>query len=118
MDNQTQGALRDEINPELLNMICGPEASVIVMEIQLSRKVQKLIEDRTKEGKCLQCEREAWRRQLCTRCYHRFRAAIQERPKKERPAIEAKMIERGMIAEDRQGQRTDVVNVFRQFAGG
>lgn len=94
------------------------ETSVIVMAVQLSRKVQKLIEDRTRSKKCLQCDNPAWRRQLCTCCYGRFRAALSEVPKKERPALEAKMIERGMVAEDRQGQRHDVVNVFRQFAEG
>lgn len=96
-------------------MFFESEASVIVMEVQLTPKVRKRVAERTEAGKCLKCDCEVHRRGLCTKHYSQFRTALLERPKKERPAIEAKLIERGDVAKDRQGQRS-VVNEFREFA--
>ena len=92
------------------------EVSVVVMDVKLSAKVKKQVDDRLGAGKCLQCEKPVYRRGLCSCHYGRYRTALQEQPKKARGELEARMIEKGMIASDRQGHRPNVVNVFRDFA--
>lgn len=92
------------------------EVSVVVMDVKLSTKVKKQVESRLESGKCLQCDSPIHRRGLCTCHYGRYRAALQEQPKKVRGELEARMIEKGMVAHERQGHRPNVVNVFRDFA--
>jgi hypothetical protein len=58
--------------------------SVIVMEVRVSPKVRKQIEERVTQGKCLHCERDIYRRGLCTTHYTRYRTAIQELPSAQR----------------------------------
>lgn len=90
------------------------EARVIVMIVQLSRKISKLVSDKLTRGECLRCNRSIFRRMLCTFHYGQFRAALLERPKKDRPQFEADLIAEGRLGEDRQGQRG--VNEYREFA--
>jgi hypothetical protein len=109
---------KDETSPLGASMFFTDqsEVSVIVMEVRVSPRIRKTVEQRDSAGLCLLCENKAIRRGLCSCCYGRYRAAISERPKKDRAALEAKLIEAGKIIENRQGFRRDVVNVFRQFA--
>lgn len=92
------------------------QVSVIVMEVRLSPRIKKHVAARTAACKCLQCDQPTYRRGLCTSHYSQFRTALQELPKKERQVLECKLIEKGEVAEDRQGQRLHSVNVFRQLA--
>ena len=91
------------------------EARVIVMIVQLSRKIAKLVREKLAKGECLRCNRSIFRRLLCTFHYGQFRAALYEKPKKDRPQFEADLIADGRLGEDRQGQRG--INEYREFAG-
>lgn len=92
------------------------EASVIVMDVQVSRKIQRHVEDRVKCGKCLECDQPIHRRGLCTLHYSRFRTALLEQPKSRRPSTEAKYIERGMIAGEGVVRQISVGNIYRDIA--
>jgi hypothetical protein len=102
----------------VLRMIAQVESqvSVIVMAVRVNPRVRKVVEQRDTAGLCLLCDEKAVKRGLCHCHYKRYRAAMYELPKRERPNVEARLIEAGKLIENRQGQRRDVINVFRQFA--
>lgn len=95
----------------------GSEASVIVMAVRLSPRVRKRVEERIRAGKCLHCDEASYRRGLCMTHYWQWRSAMLDTPKRERPAREAKLIESGRLAENRQGKKPGIVNLFREIAG-
>ena len=93
-----------------------PTVSVIVMSVELSRKVQKLVEDKASRHECLECEEEEYCRGLCKTHYSRYRTARNSLPKSKQHTFEAKLIENGKLAEDMQGRRRDIDNHFRALA--
>lgn len=88
------------------------EMSVMVMDVRPKPGLKRLVEERDERGVCLLCEKEAWKRGLCTTHYGRWRAARSELNKTQQVTFDAQQIRDGKLLPDRQGQR-DVVNEYR-----
>lgn len=84
----------------------------MVMEAKPKPAIRKAIEERDDQGVCLLCDKEAWKRGLCTTHYGRWRTARAEIPARERLSFDAGQIRDGKLLPDRQGQK-GVINEFK-----
>jgi hypothetical protein len=90
--------------------------SVVVMDVRLKQGVRAIVAAKVAAGQCLCCEEPSAgdRLGLCSKHYQRFRTALLEKPIGERETFRAQLIRDGKLLPSRQGQRTDIVNEFRE----
>lgn len=90
--------------------------TVMIVDAKPKPSVKGHVEECRRKGICLVSGKPAFKRGLSMIEYSRFRTALMELPRGERDAFEAKLIRQGKLLPSRQGQRFDLVNVFREEA--
>lgn len=101
------------------------ESLVVVVGMAKSARVRTRVRLRVEQKKCLallandvDCDNQAWRRGLCTKCYYRWRNTRLSMSKENAAQFDAELIKQGYMLDRNEATQIKDESIFARLAGG
>ena len=96
-----------------VEMVSARESLIVILRCVRTRKTQRLVEERVRQGKCLgilddrsRCNEPAAKLGLCTKCHNRFSYHLKlKAADKDRQEYRQRLIQAGTLLNDREAAR-------------